>query len=211
MSSIELSLEELLEMLQTAASFDIAALRTALEDAASELLTADTCGRILKALGPAPLPPLGAGTRLTDACRELALCRFDAFAATPGFLDIDEDILWHLLAEEALTARSEEAVFDAVVRWMTCGGQGSSIRGERLLGRVRFPLMARSFLAERARYRLPDCPRLEEALREALAVKDAPTERRRASALSTLEPRTLTPRVQVRRAALSFSFGKSPR
>ena len=196
--TLDLGLDELLEMLQTTIRYDILAVRTTLEDAVCELLTTETCGRILQVAVSSSLPPLGAGGRLVDQCREVALGRFESFAATAGFLDVSEDVLWHLLAEDDLTARSEEAVFDAVVRWMTAGEFLGAVRGERLLARVRFPLMAREFLTGRARFRLPDLPRLNEALSEAMVAKDTPPGRRRALTLRVLDQRSLFPRVQVR-------------
>ncbi len=193
--TMDVGLAEILDLLSAATRLELFAVRSALEDAACGLLTLDNCGSIL---AQQPSPAAGA-SRLVDACRDIALGRFDDFAATPAFLDVDEDLLFFLLGEDELHARSEEAVLDATVRWMTAGGAGGAPRGARLLARVRFPLMDPAFLAERALHRLPGLPQLEAAVREAVAMREAPADRRRASAPQFLEARALAPRVQVRR------------
>ena len=75
--------------------------------------------------------------RLRDASKEMALCRFEAFAATDGFLRLDEEELGSLLDEGRVEAEGEERVLEAVAHWMRGGeGPGTPLRGEGLLRTV---------------------------------------------------------------------------
>ena len=108
--------------------------------------------------------------RLRDASKEMALCRFEAFAATDGFLRLDEEELGSLLDEGRVEAEGEERVLEAVARWMRGGeGPGTPLRGEGLLRKVRFGAMGTEYLAGRGRKVLGDCALLEELVEAALA------------------------------------------
>ncbi len=120
----------------------------AVEDEAMRQLTIETCGDLMIGSSIAGL------ARLELASRNLALNNFDALAGTPGFLHIWEDVLEGLLADDGLKSEKEEKVFEALVRWMR-GGEGE-LRGENLLRKVRFPLMAREYLNEHVEKLLPD-------------------------------------------------------
>ena len=58
-----------------------------------------------------------------------------------------EEALTMVVDDDRLAARSEEAVWEAVVGWMKCGVEGRLGRG--VVGKIRFPLMAEEYLRDR--------------------------------------------------------------
>jgi hypothetical protein len=120
--------------------YQVEAVQGAVEEAAVGLLTVESCGEVL-----ARVSGSGLG-RVEGASRELALQAFDQFTSTAGFMKVGEEVLGSLLEDDGLCTEAEERVFEGVVRWMK-GGEGGSVRGAGLLGKVRFPLMAGEYLA----------------------------------------------------------------
>jgi hypothetical protein len=86
------------DLLRAAARFELAAARAALEDAARRRLLLENCSG---ALAQQPSPAVGA-SRLVDACRLLALGRFDSddFPAAPASLELEDALEEGALDEE---------------------------------------------------------------------------------------------------------------
>jgi hypothetical protein len=84
----------------------------AIEDEILKTLTLDSCADLLTGAIACGLP------RIEKSARLLALDRFEAFAATPGFLALPQHALASLLPDDALRADREERVFESLVRWM---------------------------------------------------------------------------------------------
>jgi hypothetical protein len=82
------------------------------------------------------------------AARKLATGRFEELAKTEDFIRIGENVLAGLLDDDDLVARSEEAVWEAVVGWRRAEDDGQA-RGRGLVGRIRFPLMEEGYLRSR--------------------------------------------------------------
>ncbi len=179
---------ELLELAAHAQRFLLDDVAAALEaELAHRHLRIDTCARLLAAAGRGGLRAAAA------AARALALGSFEAVAATDGFLALGEQDLADLLADDALHAPGgEEAVFRAAARWMRAGGAEvpggngagggvgrGGLRGEGLLGLVRFAVMDAEYLAgEEARGVLPEAEGVEELLQEACMVVHNPFQAR---------------------------------
>ena len=86
---------------------------------------------------------------LAGSAKNLALARFDELGASVAE-DASWDQLHALVSSDELTARSEEAVFEAVVRY----AEAQKPEEEQLLAlmrHVRFPLMRREFVEQTAR------------------------------------------------------------
>jgi hypothetical protein len=133
--------------------------------------------------------------RLEAAARRLAAEHFEEFAITAGFAQIDEVALAGLLDDDGLEARSEEAVWEALLGWMQ-EAEGPKLRRE-LVRKVRFPLMGEDYLLSRVAGTLAaedaDCQWIEGVVTEALRAKTAIAEGRR-FAPDQLGPRALLPR-----------------
>ena len=116
----------------------------------------------------------GGLARLRDASKELALSRFEAFAATDGFLRLDEEVLGSLLDEGGVQAEGEERVLEAVARWMWGGGGHGAPprRGEGLLRKVRFEAIATEYLQGPGRELLAECVLLKTLVEEALMSRE---------------------------------------
>ena len=124
---------ELLKIGMMADCYGLTAVCQAVEWQAALNLTVERAAEVLASEAARGL------ARLRDASREMALCRFEAFAATDGFLRLDEEELGSLLDEGQVEAEGEERVLEAVARWMRGGGgPGARLRGKGLLRKVRF-------------------------------------------------------------------------
>ena len=121
--------------------YQVEVVQDAVEDAVMRLVTVESCGRVLEWSSGSGL------VRVERASREVALRSFDAFAATVGFMEVGEEVLGSLLDDDGLVTEREERVLEAVVRWMQ-GGDGGGRRSAGLVGKVRFPLMEASYLAD---------------------------------------------------------------
>ena len=166
---------DLLQLAAVAQRFKMEGVGAALEgELIQRHLRVETCGRLLEQARRCGTPAVA------SAARSMALERFDAVAATGGFLELGEDALQDLLDDDALHASGgEEAVFRAAARWMRGGGDAhGALRGEGLLGRVRFALMDAGYLAGEARGVLPEADGLEELLLEAYSVAQNPFQAR---------------------------------
>jgi hypothetical protein len=155
-------------------------------------LTVETCAEMLVTGAVSGL------ARVELESRRLALRRFEELSRTDGFLRLGEDTVASLLDSDELATSGEEAVFEAVIRWMRGGDAvaAAGLRGEGLLHRVRFPLMDREYLFETARAALPEAgPSLELRVLEALALKAYPPHRRPGAPLRHLEPAATRPRL----------------
>ena len=167
--AVEGGLEEVIALGLMADRFQVESVQEAVEGAALRLMTVESCGLALEWSSGSGL------ARVARASRELALREFREFAMTAGFVQMGEGTLGSLLDDDDLTIGSEEAVLEAVLRWMEGGGAGGGARGEGLLARVRFPFMDEAYLAGL----LLRAPRLEPAglatlVAEALALRALP-------------------------------------
>jgi hypothetical protein len=138
--TVEGGVEGLMALGLMAGRYQVDAVQVAVEEAVVRLLTVESCGKLLTRSSGSGL------VRVAKASWELALREFDDFARTEGFMEVGEEVLGSLLEDDALNTGGEEPVFEGVVRWMK-GGEGGRVRGSGLLGKVRFPLMAREYLA----------------------------------------------------------------
>ena len=158
------SLSELLSLGRFANRYQVEVVQRAVEDAVlSAHLTLETCASILTCSCAGGLERLEAGSR------ELALREFDRLSQTSGFMELDEDLLGSLLDSDGLASEREERVFEALLRWMEGGGDGggTTLRGEGLLRKVRFPFMEGLYLANVARDALPGHAGLDALLLDA--------------------------------------------
>ena len=159
------SFGELLDIGRLADCYGLAAVCEAVEWQAGLNLTAERAAEVLASRATGGL------ARLRDASKELALSRFEAFAATDGFLRLEEQELASLLDEGQVEAEGEERVFEAVARWIRGGGaaRGRTLRGEGLLRKVRFGAMRTEYLRGPVREALGECGLLVELVEAALA------------------------------------------
>jgi hypothetical protein len=132
----------------------------AVEEAALRHLTVGNCTSALEA-------PAGMA-RPAATARALALARFEAAAASPGFLRLGAAAVTALLGDDDLISGGEGAVLDAALRWLDapaapqddghghghgsdccCGGGGGrwEAAAAAVLGAVRFPLIDPARLA----------------------------------------------------------------
>ena len=133
--------------------------------------------------------------KVEAAAKSMALGLFEEFTSTEGFMSLDEAALGALLDEDSLAVSKEEAVYEGLLAWMQPDGP-SNPRGRELLRKIRFPLMADSYLAATAK---PRCPPdlsglLDSLLSEAVAAK-ASCLAGLPSRLEQLGPRAMTRRV----------------
>jgi hypothetical protein len=72
----------------------------------------------------------------------------EEFAQTAGFMLLGEEALSILLYDDGLVARSEEAVWDSVIRWNGVSAvKGVAWRG--VVGKIRYSLMGEEYLGNR--------------------------------------------------------------
>ena len=149
-------------------------------------LSVEECAEVLGASGACGLAEVEA------RCRRLALERFEEVAKTASFMELGEEVVGGLVDEDELVAGSEEAVLEAVVRWMKGGAGG--LRGESVLRKVRYPLMGDEYLCGGARRVLEESEVLGELVSEAVEVKRAARERPGKVELGALASRALVAR-----------------
>ncbi len=77
--------------------------------------------------------------RLDAASLKTAACRFEEFSRKAGFTRLGGDALGILLDDDRLAARSEEALWEAVVGWK--GGTAGKVGWHGVVAKIRFPLM----------------------------------------------------------------------
>ncbi len=85
--------------------------------------------------------------RLEAEALKMAAKQFNEVAMTAGFMRMTAEALQNLIDDDRLIARSEEAVWEAVVRWMN-GVVGVTGRRD-VMGKIRFPLMEADYLGNR--------------------------------------------------------------
>ena len=118
----------------------------AVEEAMVRSVTVETCGEVLCCSGAGAsgmqLP------RAVSSARALALERFGDLSRSPGFVDLDEDVLCGLVGDDELAAE-EYQVLETAVAWIKAGCEEG--RGERLLREIRYGLIEAPRLAELGR------------------------------------------------------------
>ncbi len=131
---------EVQQLASVADRFQITEIVSSLEEAVMGQLNLDSCGEVLMWSG-------GCGMRRLEAdAQKIAACRFEEFARTAGFMQLGEEALSILLDDDLLVARSEEAVWEAVVEWK---GSAGKVGWRGVAEKVRFPLMGDEYLANR--------------------------------------------------------------
>ena len=207
-------LGEVVELALLADRYEVVAVRDVLEAAAIRSLNIHSCPPLLDTRSS------GASlSALSAAVRSFALRNFEELAGTDEFLALGEEALGSLLEADELNASAEERVFEALIAWMThpaprppatavsppldapaacdapirASQPPAALRGESLLGAVRFPLMDGAYLARVARGRVA-AESLDGLVLEACAVKHVPQEERPSLALRYLRPSSLAPR-----------------
>ena len=186
---IDGGLQELLSLGLMADRYQVEVVQCSVEDAVLTLLTLETCGSIL-------VSSFGSGlTRVQSESREFALRKFDDFSKSPGFMEIDEEVLGSLLDDDGLTTEKEERVFEAVVRWMKSDGE---LRGKELLRKIRFPHMDALYLADITSSQVLDDVGLDGLLLDSSVLKSIPRHLWAGRRLRFLDPKVLVPRGKVR-------------
>ena len=190
-------LSEMIELANVAHIYDIEEIFRMLEEELKKVvdLETETCAWLFAESKQADMMAVEAH------CRAFMLQNFDAFSATNGFTTLEEEVLYQLLDDDQLQSHNEEAVFEALVRWMRGNG---GIRGEALLRTIRFPLMSEMYLRDIAGGRLPECPGLKALLLEAGRAVAVPPHERRHARLFCLGPRALERRTMVRCPGLGW-------
>ena len=161
---------ELVDIGRVADYYGMEAVSWAVQWAAIQHLTVTRAAELLASTEAAGLE------QVREASRELALTRFEEFAASEGFIRLDEVELDGLLADERLNVAGEELVLEATARWMLGGQAQPGIRGERLLRRIRFGAVGAEYLEGRALELLPESAALKRLVAEALSnsAREAP-------------------------------------
>jgi hypothetical protein len=137
-NGLEISLHEGHQLASVADRFQITEVLSAVEDALMEQLSLDMCGEVVMWSG-------GCGMRRLEAqALKLAADRFEEFATTAGFMQMEWEALASVVDDDRLIARNEEAVWEAVVRWMS--GAMGNVGRRGVLRKVRFPLMWEEYL-----------------------------------------------------------------
>jgi hypothetical protein len=213
-------LDGLMTLGRVADKYGVEMVRAAVEEEALHHITATTCGELLAGAQASGL------AMVERASRAVALEQFEALAGSDMFLELGEEALGMLLADDALRAGREEEVFEALVRWMTApraagGGGAAGVRGEGLLRTIRFPLMNAKYLAGRAREALPGVASLQGLIAEALAIQSCESGGeadigceagiRKGVGGGGLGDRALVPRTGLRVAWAVYAAGRSAR
>ena len=184
----EEKLSEIQHLAKVADQYQITEVSTALEETVIGYLNVGICAELLTMSDS-----IGLG-RSQEAARKLALERFEEVAETAAFLRIEEDTMGCLLDEDELMARSEEAVWEALVGWMKA--DEGRLRGRDLIRKIRFPLMSDTYLTTQLVGKLPMeyADWMEGLVADALRAKAARTE---GAALETIlmGPKALVPRI----------------
>ena len=183
-------LKDAMAIASVADRFEMTGVLNAVEQAILAELQVGVCAELLSASEKMGLP------RIATAARHLALTCFEEVADTAGFLQLDEEALSGLLADDSLHLTREEKAFEGLVAWMRSGDGGDAVlRGRALLREIRFPLMDPRYLAVRAHKVFPAqhidwiSDLLYEAFRaRAVGTSDGGVE------LQHLGPRALVPR-----------------
>jgi hypothetical protein len=191
------SLRQLMKAAECAKRFQVTEVAAVLEAALVKQLSVDNCIEVLIGSGELGLE------RAEEAAEGLALGRFEEVAATRGFLRAGEEVVGALLDADCLAAQCEERVLECVVRWMEerdkegGGCEGGVDAGRRLLGKVRFVLMAEGYLAGEVEGRVPAEHRewARGAVEEALRAKQTPAQERVLLRWERLGPKAAAPRV----------------
>jgi hypothetical protein len=139
--SKEMELCEVQQLASVADRFQITEVLSALEESVMKQLSVEGCGEVLMWSG-------GFGMRRLEAdALNMATWRFEEFVRTAGFMRLGEEALSILLDDDLLVARSEEAVWEAVVQWN--GGMAGKVGWRGVVGKIRFPLMGEEYLRNR--------------------------------------------------------------
>jgi WD40 repeat protein len=146
--SRELGLSEMKQLGIIADRFQITEVTDVVEEAIIGFLNVGVCAELLSWSNSIGLKRLEAGAW------RLALEQFEEVARTDAFLKIEEETMGYLLDEDGLVARSEEAIWEALVEWIKAD-QGK-LRGHDLIHKIRFPLMSDTYLSTRLVGMLPN-------------------------------------------------------
>ena len=89
---------------------------------------------------------------------------------------VDESLVEAMVRSESLVAKDEEAVFEALFRWMSCGhgGGGVELRGQRICRHIRFGTMRAQYLREvLGRPLIRTASKLRSYIEQGLAVQES--------------------------------------
>ncbi len=186
----EMESHELQQLIVVADRFQMTEVVAALEEVVLGKVKVENCWDILKWSSEMGI------RQLQEAALSLAAEKFEEMVVTAGFMDIEEAALGALLDDDGLIAKNEEAVWEALARWMRA--EEGHLRGRGLLGKVRFPLMDEGFLASRAHDLLPaeHADWVEGLVEEAMLAKRALQAGQVPLAARLLGPRALAPRAR---------------
>ena len=181
---------DLQQLIVVADRFQMTEVVAALEEAVLGQVKVGNCWDILKWSSEMGMRQLEA------AALRLAAENFEEMSLAAGFMDLDEAALGALLDDDGLIATNEEAVCEALTRWMRA--EEGQLRGRGLLGKVRFPLMDEGFLTSKAQTLLPaeHADWVEGFVEEALLAKRSARAAQAPLAARLLGPRALAPRAR---------------
>ena len=165
-------LQDLKNLLSIADRFQITDVASALEISMIASLNLSNCADILTWSSQHGL------RQLEGEALQLATKRFEQLAKTDGFLHMEVDALAKLLDDDLLSVRNEAAVLEAVAEWWQANpNPGRSLDA---VSKVRFPLMEKGYLRDRAVSMAPaNCAEwIRNAVVEALQAKAARAEGR---------------------------------
>ena len=113
----EIALDEARELASIADWFQMAEVAAALDETVAIHLSmcTDLCCDVLSWSGQVGL------RHSEQAARQLGTERFNELAQTEGFMRMSEEALGHLLGDDDLAARNEEAVWEALANWRMAG------------------------------------------------------------------------------------------
>jgi len=149
--------------------------RLCLDETLKRNLSIDICAYVLEWSGKFGLKQSEA------AAQRMATKKFEQLAKTEGFMRMDAETLERLLDDDRLSAKNEEAVWEAVAVWR--GPEKKEGRGfTGLVEGIRFLLMEEAYLRDRAAGMAPveDAERMEGIVADCGAAREGcPRHRRR--------------------------------
>jgi hypothetical protein len=159
----------LVQLFRISCLLHVASLREAAEDGLLAMLNANTCAHLLV------LAHTEGCRRVLDGCHVYALQNFEAVAASASFAEVDEILVEAIVRSEALVAKDEESVFEALLNWMSVGARmPGALRGEKICRHIRFGTMREHFLQELlGRPLIRGSTRLRPLIEQGLAVQQS--------------------------------------
>lgn len=139
---IEVELSQLVPLLGMAASFSMSNLRDQLANILANHISIDNCCSILATAD------LLTCSNLKCVAENVLHRNFAAVSRTDTFLELDVDMVEHILRSDEITDCDESVVFESVVRWLHYYEDTRKEFKELMLSLIRFPLMDSGYLSD---------------------------------------------------------------